>query len=298
MNYNKLNYFYTVAQTLNFSKAAEHLYISQSAVSRHMKELEADFGVTLFIRTNRDLILTDAGQVLYDEIRLFFSRENELYQKVRSAAQGRVPKLNIGFMGIRPAFHIPSIINEMILQIPDFSVNLKRYNWDDILPALDYKEIDIGLRLRMGEMQDSKYNHLVLDKDYPAMVVSERHPMAGKKHAMIEDFKNDNFLMLLKKDSAIPHTYTKRLMKNSGFSNHSYTEYDQVETILMLIHSDAGVSLLSRFAATDQFPDLNIIDLDGIDPLYLELVWRKNNDNPMIPLFAEHLKEDCSKKTD
>lgn len=61
MNYNKLRYFYTVAQTLNFTKAAEQLYISQSAVSRHMKELEEDFGVPLFVRTNRDLILTDAG---------------------------------------------------------------------------------------------------------------------------------------------------------------------------------------------------------------------------------------------
>ena len=60
MNYNKLKYFYIVAKHLNFTKAAEELFISQSAVSRHMKEEE--FGTKLFLRTNRNLILTNAGK--------------------------------------------------------------------------------------------------------------------------------------------------------------------------------------------------------------------------------------------
>ena len=288
MNYKKLRYFYTVAQTLNFTKAAEQLYISQSAVSRHMKELEEDFGVPLFVRTNRDLILTDAGRVLKDEVQQWFSREDEIYQKVRAAAFKNITRFNIGFMGIRPAYHIPAIVNQMLLESPDLSVNLRRYNWDEILASLNCNETDICLRLRMGEFQDENYEHFVLDQAYPAMVVSARHPMAKEKKASLKAFRNERFLILSGKDSAIPYSYTRKMFQKSGFIPQS-SEYDQVETILMMIHSDAGVSLLSRFAATDQFPDLCIVELEEIDPLYLELIWKKNNANAFIPNFVEKL---------
>lgn len=291
MNYNKLRYFYTVAQTLNFTKAAEELYISQSAVSRHMKELEEDFGVPLFQRTNRDLILTPAGKTLLDEIQYFFSRENEIYQKVRESVLGEYDQFNIGFMGIKPAYHIPAIVNQLVLKYPSLNISLRRYNWDDIFPALKCKEIDIALRLRMEPFENSIYEHFVLDNDYPAMVVSDHHPMANKKKVPLAAFKNDTFLMLSKKDSALPYNYTKQLFQTSGFIPKNYTEYDQVETILMLIHSGAGVSLLSRFAATDQFQDLKVIELSETDPIYLELVWNRSNKNPNIDRFVELMSE-------
>ena len=289
MNYNKLNYFYAVAQTLNFTKAAEQLYISQPAISRHMKELEEDFGVALFIRTNKDLILTDAGKVLYDEIKLFFSREQELYQKVRSAAFSDIKKLNIGFMGIDPAYHIPALINEMMQECPTLSVNLRRYNWDDILPALNCNEIDIALRLRTGEAENDRYSIYVLDADMPAMVVPACHPAAQKKIADLSDFKNDNLLMLSSKDSAIPNHLTKKHFAQAYFTPKQYAEYDMVETILMMIHSNAGVSLLSRFAAINQFPDLKVVPLKGMQPIYLELIWQTANTNPLIGIFTQKM---------
>ena len=289
MNYNKLKYFYHVSQTLNFTKSAEELYVSQSAISRHMKELEVDFGVELFVRTNRDLILTEAGQVLADEIRLFFSKEDELYQKVRAAAFGSPQKLNVGFMGIQPAYHVPAIVNEMVIENPGLSVNLRRYNWDDIIPALNCNEIDVGIRLRMGEFDQPDYEHFVLDTDKPAMIVSGRHPLANVTRASLKDFSYDTFLTLSKKDSALPHTYTKKLFQKTGFSPKKVAEYDQAETILMLIHSDAGVSLLSRFAAIDQFPDLHVVDLEEMDPLHLELIWKRGNSNPFIDLFCQKM---------
>lgn len=67
MNYNKLRYFYEVSCTLNLTRAAQNLYISQPALSKHIADLERDFGVPLFIRTNRNLLLTQAGEVLRED---------------------------------------------------------------------------------------------------------------------------------------------------------------------------------------------------------------------------------------
>ena len=86
LNYNKLRYFYEASRTLNLTRAAQNLYISQPALSKHISDLENDFGTPLFVRTNRNLILTQAGEVLREECCRIFDREEELYRRVRAAA--------------------------------------------------------------------------------------------------------------------------------------------------------------------------------------------------------------------
>lgn len=290
LNYNKLRYFYTVANHLNFTNAAKELFISQSAVSRHMRELEEELHAELFIRTNRNLILTDAGKILLEEVSSFFSREEELIKKVRAAANKTNTELSIGFMGIQPAFHMSSISNEMIMEYPNLTINMRRYNMDEVETAIHMHEIDIALRLRMGSFDDINLEHLILDSAPPAIVVSKRHPLSNKKTADLAEFRNDRLLMLSEKDSAVPYRYTKTLFERHHLKPKDILVYDQVETILMMIHSDAGISLLSKFAATDQFSDLCIIDINIKDHIDLELIWRKNDDNPLIPVFAEKLR--------
>ena len=57
----------------------------------------------------------------------------------------------------------------------------------------------------------------------------------------------------------------------------------------MMIHADAGVALLSRFAATNQFSDLKVVPLQGMEPIYLELIWQTENKNPLINTFTEKM---------
>ena len=66
VNFHHLEVFYAVARHLNFSRAAEELYVSQPAVSKHIKDLEKDLGVDLFHRNGRRVELTDAGRLVYD----------------------------------------------------------------------------------------------------------------------------------------------------------------------------------------------------------------------------------------
>lgn len=67
MELRQLRYFVAVADTLNFSRAAESLYVSQSALSKQISELEQELGVALFDRDRRSVALTSAGQLLLPE---------------------------------------------------------------------------------------------------------------------------------------------------------------------------------------------------------------------------------------
>jgi DNA-binding transcriptional LysR family regulator len=294
MNYNKLFYFQIVAKHLNFTKAAEELYISQSAVSRHMKELEDDFGVKLFVRTNRNLLLTKAGKVLYEKTHDIFSRESEIYSAVRAAEFGEIPELRIGAMGIKSAYTIPIIANELINDIPNLKVSMQRFNWDTIGPALKRNEIHVALRLRFGKQIESNLNYRLLDCGTPSMIVHKTHRLADRASAHMSEFAKDTFLVLSQKESSIPFRHTLNFFRKNQMQPDKILKCGTPEELVMMVNSAAGVSLMSKFALIDQFPDIRIIDIKDSDPLYLELVWLKesNRDIPVdiIEKFAAKMQ--------
>ena len=96
MTQSQIKYFLAVAQEMSFSKAAESLYVSQPAVSRQVAQLEQELGVPLFIRTNQEILITEAGQ----EFQRFFSEGQraflELVERMRNTSGSLQGTLNIG----------------------------------------------------------------------------------------------------------------------------------------------------------------------------------------------------------
>ena len=88
MNTQQLYYFVTAAETLNFSKAAEKCYISQTAMSLQIKSLEQLVGVPLFNRDQHHVELTAAGKIYLEEAREILRRSDEAVYLARSAAEG------------------------------------------------------------------------------------------------------------------------------------------------------------------------------------------------------------------
>ena len=85
MTHRQLEYFLKTAETLNITKAAKELYISQPSLSEQIQRLEQELGVELFYRKDRSLKLTTAGKVLIGETYEYFAKEKELIDAVRTA---------------------------------------------------------------------------------------------------------------------------------------------------------------------------------------------------------------------
>ncbi len=98
MTFLQIKYFVTVAKTLSFTKAAEQLYVSQPSLSRHMKCLEKEFNVILFVRTSTGIKLTPAGHVLYGGLSEVYDNYLELMDKAQKAQQGLNGSLKIGIL--------------------------------------------------------------------------------------------------------------------------------------------------------------------------------------------------------
>lgn len=287
MNYNKLRYFYEASRTLNLTRAAENLYISQPALSKHIADIEQDVGIPLFVRTNRNLVLTRGGEALAKECEKIFAGEDDLYRRVRSAVAPDACSLELAFMGIDAAYHIPDFVAQLNERWPSISVNTRRLNWDRVYKAVESREADLGLKLSSCENYPEHIGRCVLREDHVAAVLPSGHPLAGREIIAVEELKNEPFVFLTKEESVIPHDHALRLCREAGFTPNIVASYPNVETVVMMVRAGAGIALLSPFAPLEGLSGVVCVPLDRSPEVSLDLLWRVDNANPAVELLVD-----------
>lgn len=287
VNYNKLRYFYEAGRTLNLTRAARNLYISQPALSKHIADLEGDLGVALFVRTNRNLVLTRGGEVLMEECKHIFDREEEIYRRVRSAASADGAGVKLAFMGIDAAYRIPGFLARIGEKWPHISIETQRLNWDKVYDAVERGTADLGLKLSSCESYPDHIGRRVLREDHVAAVLPAGHPLAGTGSLRLEQLKDEPFIFLTKDESVIPHDHALRMCREAGFTPNIAASYQNVETVVMMVQAGAGVALLSPFAPLGGLSGVVCVPLIASPEITLDLLWRKDNPNPAVSLLVD-----------
>src|SRR3954454_2437587 len=109
MELRHLRYFVAVAETRHFGRAAERLHMAQPPLSQAIRQLEAEIGVELLVRTTRRVHLTSAGQTFYDDATRILSQLSESTRRVQHYAEGRRGVLRIGVTGSAAYSELPRI---------------------------------------------------------------------------------------------------------------------------------------------------------------------------------------------
>lgn len=287
INYNKLRYFYEVSNTLNLTKASESLYISQPALSRHISDLESEFGAKLFTRTNRNLLLTEVGEALKAECEGLFADEKALEVALRGLSKSKMGFLKIAFMGIEIAFRMQELIVVFKQQYPSIEVQQTRLNWDTVEKALISGEADIGVMLSMSETTHELLVSYSLSKTQLAVILPERHPLAAAESIDMVQLKNEKILMLSKADSHTPYDTTVKLCKKAGFSPKVAGEYPNVETVVMMVQAGAGVAVLSSMAPLSRVKGISCVPIASAPFVSVDIVWNPKHNNSAVAPFLD-----------
>jgi DNA-binding transcriptional LysR family regulator len=185
----KLRYFAEVAGQLHFGVVAERLHITQPVLSRQIRQLERELGVTLFIRSSRRVTLTPAGRQLQEEARVLLSAAGGAQHRVRDADQG-ARRFCVGFMA---GITITPVISDFSAVHPGVNVELRRTEWYDQAERVLDGIVDVGyVRLPITE------RGLCLHRLYaePRLAVLPiGHPLVGKDEISIADLADDPVIM-------------------------------------------------------------------------------------------------------
>lgn len=182
MELRHIRYFLTVAEEMNFTRAAEKLNIAQPPLSRQIKDLEEELGATLFVRKSRGLQLTEAGKHFYEYAVKIISLSEKSKQEIQNLEKGLQGTLYLASV----EGCAPSLISKWIAgfhkMYPNVQFNLWNGNSDDVSARVSNGLCDIGIIV-------SPYNH----EGFEGVVVSEEPwiAMIPPGHPLLEKSRED-----------------------------------------------------------------------------------------------------------
>lgn len=190
----RLQVFYTVAKRLNFTKASAELYISQPAVTKHIKELEAQFKVSLFERSgNKRILLTPAGEMLLQYAERLLEIYRELDYDMNLLVKQHSGVLRIGASTTVAQYIIPPILAQFHKKFKDIKVLLITGNTEEIEQALLNKEIEFGIIEGISRNPQIRYEEYLNDE--LVLVSALNNPIIKKDVIKPEELPNYPLLL-------------------------------------------------------------------------------------------------------
>ena len=196
MDTEQIRDFLTVARYKNFSKAAESLYIGQPAFSRRISALERQLGVQLFLRSNKAVELTKAGEILREEAQHIIEQLEQLEEKMQAAEQGVTGSIRVTTVG-HLSDRVLQVIKRTIAALPDCEVELDVLIPNEQGDGMQPSDADVSFRLGMYSEDKTIQNHVIPLEDAPfSFLLPVDHPRARLTEIRPEDLKQEKLLLL------------------------------------------------------------------------------------------------------
>ncbi len=285
INFRRLKCFHAVATDGSFTQAARVLGIGQPSVTTHIKALEEEFGVELFIRHGHQVELTPLGRTLLGVTNRVFSLEAEAVELLSAASGLRTGELRIGAIG-------PSQVTEMILafgqKYPDISLSVSLGNSREVLSrVLDFRD-EVGIVPQVGD--DARLHSVPYSRNEVVLLVRDDHPWAGRRDVRIEDLDGQRFVM--REDGSSTRRTFETALAEAGVVIRTVLSIGSREAVREAVATGLGIgiSLEDETLADGRLTPLHISNADiHLQPHVVCLEERK--DSPLIKAFFDVVSE-------
>lgn len=191
MELNELETFLTVAREGSFSRAAAKLHRTQPAVSQAVRRLEGDLGETLFDRSSRDGLLTDAGRVLFDYAEKLLNLRLETFAALAELREMQRGELQVAANEYTCLYLLP-ILHEFRRLSPMIKVTVQRALASRIPDEVRQHGVEMGIL--SYRPTDPQLRSIVVYRDQLAFVVHPRHPLVGAEQVSIRQLGAESFI--------------------------------------------------------------------------------------------------------
>lgn len=247
-------YFIAIVDEMSLSKAANRLYVSQSALSQYVAKLESSLDTKLFIRRNNNsLELTEAGTLLYQSAKEIEKIQNDFQNKLNSMQNEQNRKITFGCTGERGIRTLAYILPLLFEKNPGFQIHVVQASMLKLQSMLHDEEIDIvygGINKSCLFENNSNIEHRILHNGTVDLAVPRTHPLfdqgsdvAGESviSVSLRDFKNAPFVLL--KNSTVLRQTLNSYFKSIDFSPIIQLELDKTLSTLSVIKTGAMLGL-------------------------------------------------------
>ncbi len=245
----KLETLLAVADTLNFTQAAKRLSMTQPAVSQHIKQLERELGIAIFLRENKGISLSDEGKIAVKYARRIAALYENLSRDIDDAKHS-VKRLVIGVTPTAENNIISQILAMYCSEHPDIHITIISDTIKNLYDKL--KSYEINIAIIEGNIVDKSYHSILLDTDCLILAVGSENPLSKKSIVTLNELKKEKLILRL------PNSGTRTLFESTLLSKSEslksfnvILEVDNNATIKDLVKNNFGVSIISRNACLE-----------------------------------------------
>jgi DNA-binding transcriptional LysR family regulator len=278
-----LRYFVTVAEELNFSRAATRLHMAQPPLSVAIRQLERELGTDLFVRTSREVRLTQAGDAFLDGARRTLAEVDRAVDAAKRAAAGERGQLRLGFSWSARFETLPALGRAFRARQPDIEL-LSQEMWNaHMIPALRAGTIDAALSL-CPEVDSGIESEPV--RTEPVVLVSAASETPAAETVALATLADQTFILFPRELAPRLHDLLVDVCRRAGFEPKVRSESFHTSWDLDLFSESSVVALAPRSTAMGLGDGVTATPLsEPASQLQTRLLWRADDPSPVLESF-------------
>ena len=206
----KLYTLLAVVEFNSYTRAAEHLSLTQPAVTQHIKQLERELNIKIFNRIGNEIKPTNEGNIVIKYARRIIALYESMTQGIFDE-QRHIRRLTVGVTHTAESNAVAEVLGKYSAKNPGTSITIISGTISNLYNMLKNYELDLAVV--EGKVQDESINSLLLDTDSLVLVVSNNHPLAKKSMITINELKKEP-LILRRPSSGTRNLFTAHLESN------------------------------------------------------------------------------------
>lgn len=294
MELRHLRYFRSVAESGGISASARRLYVSASAISETIKDLETELGVSLFDRHARSARLTAAGSAFLEDAIALLTLADKAIETARRVDKGEAGRLTIGFFAGAFGSFAPRLIHLFRRKHKDIRIHLL-----ELLPALHAEAlisgaIDLGFTRPGAELQTNRIQSELFQTERLYAVLPQTHRLAKRKEIDLIDLADEPFVLNDRRFSSALHDRVFSLCSEAGFSPTVVATASAANGVAALVEAGEGVAILSQPIRSPESA-LRFIPLaDANATVDIVVAWRSDSSNAAVTTFIQHVRSNSN----
>ena len=289
MELRHLKFIKEVAEKKSLSKATHSLFLSQSALSHQLKEIETHFGTPIFHRVNRQLILTEAGKVLLEASQKVLSDLDQMERTIQGFASGDSGVIRLATQCYTCYHWLPSILIDFKKEFPNVEVEVILNSNSGIEDLVLQGDIDLAILSENSIRPKLKYHELFRDEQFA--LVNADHPWSTRKYVEAVDFADQNVLIHSYPVESVS-LFTQLLIPN-GITPKRITQVQVTDAVVELVNAGMGIKVVARWVIEPYLKthDLKLVRVTrkGMSRTWYAVHLIQDNPPPFLQNFANHL---------
>ncbi len=283
-----LECFLELSETLHYRKAAEKLYISQSALTQQIQKLESILGDKLFIRSNREVQLSHSGQLFKIEAQLIVNRISKSLERWELAKKGNQGLLYLGYVASAMEEYLPDILKKFAARYPNIHFHLYENSNEQQLKSLESNLLDIAF-MRSNDISASM-NIASVYKEPFTIALPKDHNISSQNFRHIGQLSDEDYILFPNSQSQMYYQQILSICADQKFSPNIVHQSIHFPTIFKLVENGMGITIIPKSSKDVHNKNIKYIDLDQVHQrTELFAVWKKENENPALENLLEVL---------